>query len=293
MREIPNQPSRELGAQLVVCATYTELVGDVARLKRLELLFVDGWGEVLGEWSSEFNTAADLSTSPLPRFGSLAHFVLGLLQNRVLVGHHVEDSLRVLHREFSACSLEMPEVLFIDTMDLSRQLVPGLGSYTLEALCRRFRVVAPTRAASVWHLLCHLQALDPQDRTPELQLVAAPSPPVVVDPTLEGLTVCLSGFLPHVSQEQLLQRLRAHNATVHESPTPHTDLVVLALGYNPALAAYALSLQIPLLGVEWFDLLCQDPVAARAYAHTTLPKSVSATEPSTLNRSASPQPRQA
>jgi hypothetical protein len=278
MRAIPNQPSNELGAPLVVCATDLDVQHAVPRLSRIELLFVDGWGEVLGEWSAEFDTS--LTSDPSrPRFSSLAHFVLGLIQNRVLVGHHVEESLRALHRELTICSLEMPEVSFIDTMDLARQLVPGNGSYALGALCQRFHVTAGTTAARIWQLLCHLQALDPHDITPELRLVAAPTPAIVLDPTLAGLQVCVSGFLPHMTQSQLTERLLAHGAVVHESPTPHTDLVVLSLGYSPALAAYAISLGVPLLGVEWFDLLCQDPATARSYASLQLPRSVSATEP--------------
>lgn len=280
MRSIPNQPSNELGAPLTVCHVDSRVEEGIERISKIELVLVNGFGEVVGEWSSSFDPAESHAATP---FAALGDFVLGLLQNRVLVSHHVESALRLLDREFTLAAIEMPELKFLDTMDLSRQILPALTSYGLDALASRMGINATSPANRIWQLLCHLQALDPQDLTAGLELVAAPTPSPVSLSTLENLTVCVSGFLPHRSQEQLLAQVSSHGGTALAAPNPSTDLVVLGLGYNPALAAFAISLGLPLLGIEWFDLLCQDPHAAMLRAGSMIPRSMAATEPGTSN----------
>jgi hypothetical protein len=278
MREIPNQPSLTPGHPLVMCSHEEVLIDDVVRLASLELLFVNGFGDVVGEWRSEFNTSP--SASSTPRFSQLAQFIAGLIANRAFVGHHVEAPLRVLAREFELASTPQPQFEIIDTLDLARQLLPALTSYSLDALCNRLKIQAPTKVQALWQLLCHLQALDPQDLTPELQLVAAPTPTKSASATLASVSVCISGFLPHADEAHLQAVLVDHGATVTEAPTASTNVVVLGLGFNPALAAFALSLNTPLLGIEWFDLLCQSPEQALQHAKASIPSSMAVTEPS-------------
>ncbi len=264
--------------QLVVCAFDTIVVADVERLSKLELLFIDGYGDVVGEWATEFNLQP-LPTS-LPRFAELAHFISGILANRAFVSHHVEGPLRVIAREFDLASAPMPEFEIIDTLDLARRLLPGLSSYSIDALQSRMAITAPTAVQGVWQLLCHLQSLDPDDSIAELRLVAAPSPVRSSTDLLAGRVICVSGALPHLNTAELQARLRDCGATVLESPTSECELVVLGLGYNAALAAFALSLNLPLLGIEWFELLCRDPHDAMARAGFHLPRSISSSEPS-------------
>ncbi len=287
VRSIPNQPSNELGAQLTVCHTESCVQDGVVRLTHITFVLVNGYGDVAGEWSHSFVPSSSTTIPDSPAdghvFAELADFMRGLIQNRVFVSHHVEAELRLLDREFTIAGMSMPQVRAIDTMDIAQEILPALPSYALDSLANRFGISANSGAERIWQLLCHLQALDPLDLTHDLEIVAAPSPPEVLHTTLEGLTVCVSGFLPHLSQEKLLAQVEAHGGAAVSSPNPETDIVVLGLGYNPALAAFAISLNRPLLGIEWFDLLCQDPPAAQLRAGSGIPRSMAATEPGALN----------
>lgn len=280
VRHIPNQPSQLPGSPLVLSHCDVEFQEGELRASSISVLFTDGFGEVVGEWGTKLTTAP-LSTPPSaqtaqhPTFSDIGWFLAGALQNRVFVSHDIETPLQVLAAEFARARITQPQFSVIDTRDLAQRLVPGLRSYSLDALCAYFSIDEPSAPARLWALLSHLQALDPHDLTAELRLVAAPTP---VSPapalTLDRRQIVISGMLPHRSEDAMLQELQDRGAAVSRTIAPGADFVLLALNYDPAIAQAAVAAGMPFLGVEWYPTLLSDPEYALQHLQFDVPRSV-------------------
>jgi DNA polymerase-3 subunit epsilon len=81
--------------------------------------------------------AAELSGAP--RFASIAHDVLGLLEGAILVAHAAVWDVRFLSAEFKRAGLEFELVDWIDTLVLARRAF-AFPSYSLDALCRQLAI---------------------------------------------------------------------------------------------------------------------------------------------------------
>lgn len=264
------------GSPLVLAHCDVEFQEGELRASGISVLFTDGFGEVVGEWGTKLSPSpASSQAAPHPTFSDVGWFLAGALQNRVFVSHDVETPLQVLAAEFTRARITQPHFSVIDTRDLAQRLVPGLRSYALDALCAYFNIDEPTVPARLWALLSHLQALDPHDLTPELRLVAAPTP---VSPapatTLDRRQIVVSGMLPHRSEDAMHQELEERGATVSRAVSPGADFVLLALNYNPEVAQAAVAAGTPFLGVEWYPTLLTDPEYALQHLQFEIPRSV-------------------
>ena len=286
MRTIPNQPSQTPGIPLVLADFAIESTDAGLRLSAIHVLFADGFGNTQGEWG----TALRLDDAGLnPSFADIGSFLNGMLQHRVFVSHHVETQLQVLSQEFSRTGISQASFEVIDTNDLAQRLVPGLRDYSLAAMCDHFNIEdhpdeAFNTPRQLWSLLAHLQALDPTDRTPELQMVAVASPPVVTSSTLANRKILMSGMLPHLSQDEITAQLVACNAEVVSTVEPGCDFVLLGLNYDQCLADDALAAGLAFVGIEWLPTLLNDPAAALQYAQFSVPRSVVPTTVPTFQR---------
>jgi hypothetical protein len=268
------------------------LIDGELRVSGISVLFTDGFGEVVGEWGTKLRTDADLAHgAAAPTFSDIGWFLAGALQNRVFVSHDVETPLQVLAAEFARARITQPQFSVIDTRDLAQRLLPGLRSYSLDALCAYFSVDSQTSPpARLWALLSHLQALDPHDLTPELRLVAAPTPTSPAPSlTLEHRQIVISGMLPHRSEEAMIQELRDRGAHVSTIPGPGTDFVLLALNYDSSVAQAAITSGVPFLGVEWYPTLLTDPEYALQHLQFDPPRSVTPHSSASFQRHRPPQ----
>jgi hypothetical protein len=292
VRHIPNQPSQLPGSPLVLSHCDMEFIDGELRVSGISILFTDGFGEVVGEWGTKLRTEAALTVDTTsPTFSDIGWFLAGALQNRVFVSHDVETPLQVLAAEFARARITQPQFSVIDTRDLAQRLVPGLRSYSLDALCAYFSVDSQSSLpARLWALLSHLQALDPHDLTPELRLVAAPTPPTPAPSlTLEHRQIVISGMLPHRSEEAMVQELKDRGANVSANPGPGSDFVLLALNYDPVVAQAAIASGVPFLGVEWYPTLLTDPEYALQHLQFDTPRSVTPHSGASFQRHRSPQ----
>ena len=57
----------------------------------------------------------------------------------VLIAHNAPFDISFLGMEFSRAGISYPENIIVDTVDILHRTAPGLPSYSLEALARRFR----------------------------------------------------------------------------------------------------------------------------------------------------------
>jgi len=81
--------------------------------------------------------AAQLSGAP--RFESIAHEVLGLLEGAIVVAHAAVWDVRFLSAEFKRAGLEFEPVDWLDTLVLARRAF-AFRSYSLDALCRELGI---------------------------------------------------------------------------------------------------------------------------------------------------------
>ncbi|MFF0293346.1 exonuclease domain-containing protein [Kitasatospora sp. NPDC004615] len=68
-----------------------------------------------------------------PRFRQIAPWLLELLADRVLVGHHVTCDRAFLEREFARIGVVLPVLPAVCTMRLARRLMPQAGGFGLSA----------------------------------------------------------------------------------------------------------------------------------------------------------------
>jgi DNA polymerase-3 subunit epsilon len=77
--------------------------------------------------------------SGAPRFDSIAHEILGLLNSAILVAHAAAWDVRFLSAEFRRVGLEFERTDWIDTLVLARRAF-AFRSYSLDALCRELGI---------------------------------------------------------------------------------------------------------------------------------------------------------
>ncbi len=70
----------------------------------------------------------------------LAQFKAFLGTDTVLIAHNAPFDISFLGMEFSRAQIPAPENIIIDTVDILHHTIPGLPSYSLEALARRFKL---------------------------------------------------------------------------------------------------------------------------------------------------------
>ena len=81
-------------------------------------------------------TASDVYDAPT--FEEVAPQLLDLIEGCVLVGHNISFDLRFLEAELVRAGYTAPEFVAIDTMKLSRQLLPHMPSHKLADVARHF-----------------------------------------------------------------------------------------------------------------------------------------------------------
>ncbi len=100
-----------------------------------------------------------------PKFYEVAKQIVELTQNRILVGHNVRFDYNFLKNEFKSLGYEL-NLKTLDTVKLSRKLIPGRKSYSLGLLCEslgienkaRHRAMGDaTATAELFSLLLTLQ----------------------------------------------------------------------------------------------------------------------------------------
>ncbi len=69
-----------------------------------------------------------------PKFYEVAKQIVEMTQNRILVGHNVRFDYNFLRSEFKSLGYEL-NLETLDTVKMSRQLIPGRKSYSLGKLC--------------------------------------------------------------------------------------------------------------------------------------------------------------
>lgn len=74
-----------------------------------------------------------------PRFHELAKRIVELTEDSILVGHNVEFDYRMLRQEFARLGYPF-EIRTLDTITLSRELLPGLKTYGLDSVCRELGI---------------------------------------------------------------------------------------------------------------------------------------------------------
>lgn len=69
-----------------------------------------------------------------PAFADLAPRLADTLSRSVVVAHNANADLSMLEQSFTAAGVTMPTLGYVCTVDLARELVPGLPSYRLPVL---------------------------------------------------------------------------------------------------------------------------------------------------------------
>ncbi|MGO1715213.1 MAG: exonuclease domain-containing protein [Ancrocorticia populi] len=83
-------------------------------------------------------TASDVYDAPT--FEEVAPQLLDLIEGCVLVGHNISFDLRFLEAELTRAGYIVPEFVAIDTMKLSRRLLPDMPSHKLADVAERFEL---------------------------------------------------------------------------------------------------------------------------------------------------------
>ena len=79
-----------------------------------------------------------------PKFYELAKRIVQITENAVIVGHNVAFDYRMLEQEFASLGYEFRRKT-LDTIPLTRKLIPGLKSYGLENISRELNIYNPQR----------------------------------------------------------------------------------------------------------------------------------------------------
>jgi len=130
-----NKPSKKLSVELCNFVFFDiETTGlrpdmgakitEVAILNRNSPIFL---------WKSDVENLASKFQKALPE-------VLETLKNGVVVGHNLSFDLWFISYEADRIGLEGPDIRFIDTLSLSRQVLPKRDSYTLGSLLNYFDI---------------------------------------------------------------------------------------------------------------------------------------------------------
>ena len=86
----------------------------------------------------------DQMVSDAPRFYELARNIIELTDNATIVGHNVNFDYSFLKSEFKSLGYEFQRKT-MDTIKLSRKLIPGLPSYSLGKLCASLNIPNTSR----------------------------------------------------------------------------------------------------------------------------------------------------
>lgn len=79
-----------------------------------------------------------------PKFFEVAKRIIEITQNCVLVAHNANFDYRILRTEFGRLGYDF-DIPTLCTIDLSKQLIPGLESYSLGKLCREIGIPVSDR----------------------------------------------------------------------------------------------------------------------------------------------------
>ncbi|MFN3952204.1 MAG: PolC-type DNA polymerase III, partial [Thermaurantimonas sp.] len=79
-----------------------------------------------------------------PKFYELAKRIIQITDNAVIVGHNVAFDYRMLEQEFASLGYEFSRKT-LDTIPMTRKLIPGLKSYGLENISRELNIYNPQR----------------------------------------------------------------------------------------------------------------------------------------------------
>jgi len=87
---------------------------------------------------------SDKMVSDAPKFYELARHIIELTENATIVGHNVNFDYSFLRAEFKSLGYEYQRKT-MDTIKLSRKLIPGLPSYSLGKLCASLHISNASR----------------------------------------------------------------------------------------------------------------------------------------------------
>lgn len=79
-----------------------------------------------------------------PRFHEIAKRLIEITEDAVIVGHNVEFDYRMIRQEFDRLGYQF-ERSTLDTISLAEDLIPGLKSYGLDALCEELGLSRPAK----------------------------------------------------------------------------------------------------------------------------------------------------
>lgn len=121
------------------------------KITEIAILLHDG-RRVLNEFSSLINPERKISyhitqltgindqmVSGAPKFYELARQIVELTENTIIVGHNVHFDYSFLKAEFLSLGFEFQRKT-LDTVRLSRKLIPGQPSYSLGKLCNALHI---------------------------------------------------------------------------------------------------------------------------------------------------------
>ena len=122
--------------------------------------------------ASRVNNITDSMVASAPTFDSMAVELKRLIAGRILVGHNIKNfDMKFLTKAFSAAGIDYSPPTILDTLALSRIVLPGLTSHRLVILCDIANISnesahrAESDARATWHLLCALALVDIDDLT--------------------------------------------------------------------------------------------------------------------------------
>jgi len=104
-----------------------------------------------------------------PRFCEVARKVVELTENKILVGHNVRFDYNFIRSEFKSLGYDFQRKT-LDTVKLSRKLIPGRRAYGLGKLCKDLGIENPSRhraAGDAWATTRLFEMLLSLDAHPE------------------------------------------------------------------------------------------------------------------------------
>lgn len=134
---IPRQPTPSLRpADVSIVALDVETTGRAAslgyRIKEIA---------IVGRDTDRFQAFVDHKSEGAKPFQTIYREVLDRLQNRVIIGHNIAFDLEFLAREIERIPhVRIPQLYFIDTLALAKQLLDDGGPWTLSAVASRLGI---------------------------------------------------------------------------------------------------------------------------------------------------------
>lgn len=94
-----------------------------------------------------------------PKFYEIAKTIVELTENRILVGHNVRFDYNFLRNEFGSLGYDFRRKT-LDTVKLSRKLIPGRRNYSLSTLCNDLGIENPSRHRAAGDALATAELFD-------------------------------------------------------------------------------------------------------------------------------------